>query len=105
MDVEPLRCKRNPTFDRASLRVRAAAAVAAVVVSATSLGAVLALYADPGIAISTARAAPRDGQAAAPQRLAMTSFDRRMAADPAPGIGPRSLVWTRPCLTDRRLCV
>lgn len=78
------RACRTLTFHRPSLRVRAAAAVVAVVVSSTMMGALVTLYGDPDIAVLTARAAEPEGQFAA--------------------MGPRSHIPTRPCLTNSRRC-
>jgi len=73
------RARRAPTFDRPSLKVRAAAALVAVVVSATTLGTVLALYGEPDSAVLIARAAEPVGE-----------------DEP---VGPRSHIPTRPCVT------
>ena len=51
------RARRAPAFRRPSVQVRAVAAVAAVLVSATTLGTVLALYGEPDSAVLIARAA------------------------------------------------
>jgi hypothetical protein len=97
------------TCPRPSLKARAAAAVAAVVVGATTLGGVLALYGDPDVAVVTARASEHEGVVAAPAGASLRvatgeSFERRMDFDPGPGMGPRSSIRTRRCLSDRRLC-
>jgi hypothetical protein len=108
MDEALATAHARQAFDRPSLKARAAAAVAAVVVSATTLGAVLTLYADPGIAVVTARAIEQvvAAPAGATRRLAMTqTVDRRMESDDGPALGPRVQIRTRPCVAERRLCV
>ena len=72
------RACRAPTFHRPSLKVRAVAAMVAVVVSSTTLAAVLALYGEPDSAVLIARAAEPVGE-----------------DEP---IGPRSHIPTRPCV-------
>jgi hypothetical protein len=79
------RACRAPTFHRSSLKVRAAAALAAVVVSSTTLGTVLALYGEPDSAVLIARAAEPVGE-----------------DEPA---GLRSHIPTRPlCVANLSLC-
>ena len=56
------RAGRAPTFHRPSLKVRAVAAVVAVIVSSTTLAAVLALYGEPDSVVLVARAAEPVGE-------------------------------------------
>ena len=78
------RACRTPAFRRSSLKVRAATALAAVVLSSTTLGAVMALYGVPDGATLVARTAEPEGDVEA--------------------LGPRSQVPARPCLTKPWLC-
>ena len=79
------RACRAPTFHRPSRKVRAVAAMVAVVISSTTLAAVLALYGEPDGAVLIARAAEPVGE------------DEPM--------GPRSHLPTRPgCVANLSLC-
>jgi hypothetical protein len=78
------RACRAPTLHRPTLKVRAAAALVAVVVSSTTLGTVLALYGEPDSAALIARAAEPVGE-----------------IEPA---RPRSHIPTRPCVAKQWLC-
>ncbi len=89
--------RQAPAFRLSSFRARAAAAVTAVFVSATTLGAVLALYGTPDSAAIMAHAVPVE-------RLALAAIDRRMESVSAPTSGPRSHIPTRPCLASPRQC-
>ena len=73
------RACRAPTFHRPSLKVRAVAAVVAVVVSSTTLGTVMALYGNPDGTTLVALSAEPEGE-----------------VEP---IGPRSQIPTPPCVT------
>ena len=79
-----VRASRAPSFRRPSLKVRAAVALAAVVVSSTTLGTVLALYGEPDSAVLVARASE--------------------PADDIEPVDPRSHIPTRPCLANWFLC-
>jgi len=72
------RASRAPAFHRPSLKVRATAALVAVVLSSTTLGTVMALYGSPDSAVLIARAAEPAGE-----------------DEPT---GPRSQIPTRPCV-------
>ena len=75
---------RASTFPRRSPKVRAAAALAAVVVSLTTLSTVLALYGTPDSAV-----------------LIVIAAEPINDVDP---IGPRPYVPTRPCVDKPWLC-
>jgi hypothetical protein len=77
------RVRRASTFHRRSLKVRAAAALAAVVVSSTALGTVLAIYGTPDSAVLIAVAAE--------------------PVDDVDPLGPRSHI-PRPCVAKPWLC-
>jgi len=79
------RARRAPALGRPSLKVRAAAALVAVVMSSMTLGTVTALYGTPDSAVLVARAAEPVGE-----------------DEP---IGPRSHIPTRPpCVANPGLC-
>ena len=78
------RACRAPAFHRPSLKVRAAAALAAVVVSSTMLGTVLALYGNPDSAVLIAVAAEPESE-----------------VEP---MGPPSHTPTRPCAAKPWRC-
>ena len=78
------RAGRAPAFHRPSLKVRAAAALVAVVMSSTTLATVMVLYGSPDSAVLVARAAEPAGD-----------------VDP---LGPRSQIPTPPCVTKPWLC-
>ena len=78
------RVARSPTYRRASLKERAAAAVVAVFVSSMTLGTVMALYSSPDSDVLTARVEESEGGGEA--------------------IGPRSQIPARPCVTKPWLC-
>ena len=73
------RACRTPAFRRPSLKVRAATALVAVVLSSTTLGAVMALYGNPDGTVLMASAVE--------------------PVDEGEPLGPRSHIPTRPCVT------
>jgi hypothetical protein len=78
------RACRAPAFHRLSRKLRAAAALVAVVVSSATLGTVVALYSNADSAVLTARAAE--------------------PVDEVDLVGPRSYLPTRPCAAKPWLC-